>query len=234
MLTSSSPLSKCHGNPTKNKYTFHGVAMLFCFIKVFNKKSTYFILPKNFQDTKLSANSVALTMGYRIVFHHKHYTGDRHWQTRWHHRAIFPYILMYSSFSFHYIFRRCLYTNCTASVTQTRMSGAGRTILWGKNEVLGEKPGPVPFCPPKSLHVSSSSSYTFSSLSSPSSSTSSTVSSSSYYSHPTILLPVVVLLLPLLLLHLFPLLPPPPPPSLPLLLIIWSHKSERRSVFLHA
>ena len=94
------------------------------------------------------------------------------------------------------------------------MSGAGRKMLWRKNEVLGEKPVPVPFCPPKSLHVSSSSSYTFSSLSSPSSSSSSTVSSSSYYSHPTILLPVLVLLLPLLLRHLLPLLPPPsPPPS---------------------
>jgi hypothetical protein len=82
MLTYSSPLSKCHGNPTKNKYTFHAVAMLFCFIIGFSKQSEYFILPKNFQGPKLSAKSVAPTMGYRNVFHQQHYTGDRHWQTR--------------------------------------------------------------------------------------------------------------------------------------------------------
>ena len=35
--------------------------------------------------------------------------------------------------------------------TQTRMSRAGRMILWGKNEVLGEKPVPVPFFQLKSL-----------------------------------------------------------------------------------
>ena len=172
-------------------------------------------------------------MGYRTVFHQKHYMGDRHWQTRWHHRVIFPYILMYPSFSFTTCFDDVSIPT-VQRVTQTRMSGAGRRILWGKNEVLGEKPVPVPFCPPKSLHVSSSSSYSFSSLSSPSCSSSSTVSSSSYYFYPIILL----LLLPLLLLlRLLPPLPPPPPPS-PLLLIllhiIRSHRSERSSVFLHA
>ena len=124
--------------------------MLFCLIKGFNEQSAYFILLNNFQDPKLSANSVAPTMGYRTVFHQKHYTGDRHWQTRWHHRAIFPYILMYPAFPFHYIFRRCQYINCTASVTQARMSGAGRMILWGKNEELGEKPVPVPLSHHKS------------------------------------------------------------------------------------
>jgi hypothetical protein len=73
------------------------------------------------------------------------------------------------------------------------------------------------------------------SLSSPSSSSSSTASSSSYYSYATIHLPLLVLLLPLLLLHLLLVLPPPPPPPSPFLflIIIWSHKSERSSVFLH-
>jgi len=54
-----------------------------CFVsfKYLTKKFAYFILPKNFQDPKLSANSVALTMGYRTVFHQKHYTGDRHVDT---------------------------------------------------------------------------------------------------------------------------------------------------------
>lgn len=83
--------------------------------------------------------------------------------------------------------------------------------------MLREKPVPVPFRQRKPTSVSSST--TFSSSSSP-------PSSSCYYSYPTNLLQ------PLLLLRLLS-LRPPPPSSLLLCIIIWSHKSERRSVFLH-